>query len=856
MKSKIGVLIFSGLFMLGFGGFGIFVGANQLWQHASGALRAMRMVAVEATVDVAALNQSRGSKGGTVYRVDTKYTYKYDRETFSSTRLGFGSPTTSDSSAAYHRDWVQRLQQAQNSGQQIAVWVDPSEPTYAVLDKTIRWTMVFFMLPFAILFPAIGIGAGYVFVKTLFTPASEISARPKPARRAANASQLKPKASGIKLLVGAAALAVFSSPFIAGGLFGDAPFPFALISILLIVGVLGLLVSGVKALIFNRAAVRPTVAMNPAQPRAGEHVSLRLTYPNALAADSISLVFTCHEHDARGAGSSTLRVKTRLNAIATRVRNAKATPCVYEAKLLIPSHAPATIEIAGGQSFRWSLEIEKSAGVVSYDFDFVLRPGEPSAFANATALESTAEATAPSAHMPIPASVATITQRGKAWTATFPAPGLHAGPITLLLIGLGCLGWVARSVFANTIAAHEIWMVYAPTALLGVVALGYALHFATRKTQTTISPQGLTRTRESVLHAGHWRVPLAHIKAINAGERYEQNSVPYAAAMLIQTMPGKSQAVSPALGKLGVTNAIVAQMQTALANVKEYGITPAPNAAAPALYSSPVRVLSAAMLLSIAALTYGALYMVASARGPAFIAATADQLNIPQTRAQRKAADRANFTPADPKRFDALMAALDDKNVSAMEALLNDGADANTTRWDGYTLLIRAAYNNDAPMVKLLLKHRADPNLAMAAPHERAGVTALSDALYRKNISMANALIEAGARTDNATCCGWTLAHVAAESDSVEVLEFVAARDVPLNAFAKGSRGETPLMVAARYGGLNAIRWLHEKGVDKNVRDPYGYNAVGWAMFFKQSAAQQLLVELGADADTGAKAKP
>jgi ankyrin repeat protein len=853
MKSKIGVLIFSGIFMLAFGGFGIFVGASQLWNTASHGVRSTRMVAVEATVDSVELQQSRGSKGRTLFSLDAKYTYKYNREVFYSTRVGFDSSTASDSDAQWHRGWLQRLQQAQNSGQKITAWVDPSEPSYAVLDKDIRWTMVFFLLPFAILFPAVGLGAGYIFVKTLITPASELARDAKPKRLAPNAAQLTPKARGISLLIGAAALAIFSSPFVAGGFFGNAPLPFKIVSGLMIVGVVALFVNGIKALIFNRAGVRPTVALNPAQPRAGDHVALRITYPSPLPANSISLVLTCHEHDARGPGSSTLRVKARLNAIATRVRSASAKPCVYEARLLIPSHLPATIEIAGGQSYRWSVNIEKATSVVAYDFDFVLHPGAPSAFAST--LAAAPEAAAPTAHMPIPASVAATTQRGKAWTATFPAPGLHAGPITLLLVALGCLGWVAHSLFTNSIAAHEVWMLYTPIALVGLAALGYALHFATRKTQTTICPQGLTRTRESVLHASHLRIPLAHIKSIESGERYAQNSVSHNAAMVTQTVAGKAQPISPAIGQLGVINALVAQMQTALANVKEYGITPAPSAALPALYSSPARILSAAMLLSIAALTFGALFMAASPRGPGLIAATADQLSIPQTAEQRKAAERANFAPADPKRFDAMMDALDAKNTSAMEALLIDGADPNTARWDGYTPLIRAAYNNDEPMVRLLLKHQADPNLPIAASRARAGVTALSDSLYRKNISMANALIEAGARTDNATCCGWTLAHVAAESDSLEVLEFVAARNVPLNEFAKGSRGETPLMVAARYGSLKAIRWLHEKGVDKNVRDPYGYNASGWAAFFKQSAARKLLAELGADADVGARAK-
>jgi ankyrin repeat protein len=860
MKSKIGVLIFSGLFMLGFGGFGIFVGANQLWQHASGALRAMRMVSVEATVDVATLNESRASKGGTVYRVDTKYRYKYDREEFVSSRVGFGSLNMSDSNLGFHRGWVQRLEQAQSSGKKIEAWVDPSEPTYAVLDKTIRWTTVFFMLPFAILFPAIGIGAGYVFVKTLFTPALKFKKAKNAKQTPLNPPQLTPRKKGLAYILGSIALAVFSSPFVATGFFTkEAPSAFAIISAMLCCGVVALFVAGVRALMGQRVSSRPSLSLIPAQPRPGDRVRVRVTLPTAADISVVSIVFTCNELDTRSAGSSTTWLRSSLNLVAARVAtsSSESSPqTTFEGFLNIPASSQPSQETPGGRTYRWSAEIEESEGVYPAEFDFSLFPQAGENLAQADAPFGEAErAIGEPLLMPVPKRVATISKHGKALTVTFTAPGLHAGPIVLLLLAVGCIGWVAKSLFTNLVPPFEVGFLYAPIAVVGILCVEFATHFATRVTRTTISPNGITRTRESVLKATHWMLPLAHIGSIELAERNQHTQVWQPVAVVRQTVGGEPQPLSPIFAQLGVANAVVSHMIKALAAVKDYGITSPPSANVPHMYSATQRIFARTFLLILTTVVIGGLFLYTSGRGPALIAATADQLNTPQTRAQRKAADRANFTPADPKRFDAMMTALDDKNVSAMEALLNDGADANTTRWDGYTLLIRAAYNNDAPMVNLLLKHRADPNLAMAAPHERAGVTALSDALYRKNISMANALIEAGARTDNATCCGWTLAHVAAESDSVEVLEFVAARDVRLNDFAKGSRGETPLMVAARYGGLKAIRWLHEKGVDKNVRDPYGYNAVGWAVFFKQSAAQQLLVELGADADSGAKAK-
>lgn len=57
----------------------------------------------------------------------------------------------------------------------------------------------------------------------------------------------------------------------------------------------------------------------------------------------------------------------------------------------------------------------------------------------------------------------------------------------------------------------------------------------------------------------------------------------------------------------------------------------------------------------------------------------------------------------------ALHAAVANSHLRAAELMLERGANPDTADADGYTPLMHAAMNGDAPMVKLLLKHGADP---------------------------------------------------------------------------------------------------------------------------------------------------
>ena len=44
----------------------------------------------------------------------------------------------------------------------VTLWVNPQQPDEAVYDRSIRWMKVVFLIPFAVLFPAVGLGAWWV----------------------------------------------------------------------------------------------------------------------------------------------------------------------------------------------------------------------------------------------------------------------------------------------------------------------------------------------------------------------------------------------------------------------------------------------------------------------------------------------------------------------------------------------------------------------------------------------------------------------------------------------------------------------------------------------------------------------
>lgn len=147
--------------------------------------------------------------------------------------------------------------------------------------------------------------------------------------------------------------------------------------------------------------------------------------------------------------------------------------------------------------------------------------------------------------------------------------------------------------------------------------------------------------------------------------------------------------------------------------------------------------------------------------------------------------------------------ALERGDVDAAARLVAAGVDVNVKRRDGKTLLILAAKENDAVLVRRLLAAGADVNATTAN-----GGTALMFAAIGGDLETQGALIDAGADVN-----------------------------------AVGGFDWTALMVAAVKGHVGAVRQLLRSGANPNLADVYGWTPLMRAVYEERAAVVEVLLE-------------
>jgi len=131
------------IWSLGFlivGGLVLYIqGVRPLW----GMWRSSGWVETPCTVVASGLQENHDlTEGGVTYRVDIKYNYEFRGASYSSNRydfLGLFSNT--------HMDEKRRIVQAHAPGSRTVCYVDPAEPTEAVLDRGWNAEMCWGLLP-------------------------------------------------------------------------------------------------------------------------------------------------------------------------------------------------------------------------------------------------------------------------------------------------------------------------------------------------------------------------------------------------------------------------------------------------------------------------------------------------------------------------------------------------------------------------------------------------------------------------------------------------------------------------------------------------------------------------------------
>ena len=108
---------------------------------------------VDATLVAVELQEHRGSDSAT-YEVTASYHYTYESTEYTSSRVGLHRGA--DNIGDYHHDVYAEL--ASHRGRVVTCFVDPADPSNAVLNRELRFGLLGFYLVFVVLFGGVGFG--------------------------------------------------------------------------------------------------------------------------------------------------------------------------------------------------------------------------------------------------------------------------------------------------------------------------------------------------------------------------------------------------------------------------------------------------------------------------------------------------------------------------------------------------------------------------------------------------------------------------------------------------------------------------------------------------------------------------
>jgi uncharacterized protein len=173
------------------------------------------------------------------------------------------------------------------------------------------------------------------------------------------------------------------------------------------------------------------------------------------------------------------------------------------------------------------------------------------------------------------------------------------------------------------------------------------------------------------------------------------------------------------------------------------------------------------------------------------------------------------------------------------------GFDVNTPNAAGYTGLMAAAERGRADIVKLLLDHKADPNVA-----GRDAGTALMSAAENNQPEIVKLLLDRGADPNRQDNNGWTALLKAAYQGNAKCIEILASHtkleldrallvatlmerkdavkvlvDNGAEVDFRASDGRTPLILAAGKGNKDIVELLLKAGADPSLTDQSGQTA-------------------------------
>jgi ankyrin repeat protein len=168
---------------------------------------------------------------------------------------------------------------------------------------------------------------------------------------------------------------------------------------------------------------------------------------------------------------------------------------------------------------------------------------------------------------------------------------------------------------------------------------------------------------------------------------------------------------------------------------------------------------------------------------------------------------------ANASSYDDYFRAINRGDARAVSALLQRGFDPNTRDEQGQAGLYLALRSESPATVQALWAH---PELDINAANT-FGETPLMMAALRGNLEWSRKLIERGAQVQKE---GWAPLHYAACGPDVEVMRLLLDKGAAID--ARSPNGDTPLMMAARYGSEASVDLLIARGANLKLRNGQG----------------------------------
>ncbi|MGL4807788.1 MAG: DUF3592 domain-containing protein, partial [Giesbergeria sp.] len=370
---RIGTLLFSALFALGFGAGGFFVGLKPVYQTFAAAWEVRSWQSVSAQVLETQLDSHRDSEGTETYAVRVRYRYQVGLQTFESQRVGLDADGHRDNVGDWHAQWHRRLQAALSSGQSVTAWVNPQQPAQALLDPHIRWPMLVFRLPFALVFTGVGVAAGWVFLRALRGQSAQAAA-PDAAAGLQRMGRSVRQSAGMLWFF---ALFWCGLSFPIAGLLWTQDVPWvakAFLLLFVLVG-MGLLAWAARQTRLAWRHADTALALRPATPRAGEPLEVSLHLPaRALrggAQQPRVLRLAQYRVADSGSGESS-RLVEHLEQQAQPLLLPDGSARLV-ARFTVPDDAPTHGARRSGERVDWRLELMRESGGVELSQDVAVQ---------------------------------------------------------------------------------------------------------------------------------------------------------------------------------------------------------------------------------------------------------------------------------------------------------------------------------------------------------------------------------------------------------------------------------------------------------------------------------------------------